>query len=393
MTVETPGSQSALREANQRRVIHAVRAAGALTQAEIARTTGLSAATVSNIVRELRDIGTVMVTQVSSSGRRAQSVSLAKATGLLLGVEISPSWLRAVLCDHDHRVIAEESIDYDAAQSVDRGLRRTEWLVTTLLRQARVDRHSVRGVGVSLPGPVDATSGQLFAPASLPTWQDADIAYDLSDRIGLPVFVDNDANAAALGELVWGAGQGVSDLVYVKLSMSVSAALVLRGGLYPGAAGLAGQIGHITVDEQGRICRCGNRGCLETYIGGPALLEALATSHGAMGLRDVINRALDGDPGCRRVLHDAGRHLGVALAGLVNLVNPEVIVVGGQLAKVGHIITDPLQAALERCAIPSAAASVRIRLGVLDAHADVIGALAVAEERHAEAEGLAVSVR
>ena len=93
------------------------------------------------------------------------------------------------------------------------------------------------------------------------------------------------------------------------------------------------------------------------------------------------------------MLHDAGRHLGVALAGLVNLVNPEVIVVGGQLAKVGHIITDPLQAALERCAIPSAAASVRIRLGVLDAHADVIGALAVAEERHAEAEGLAVSVR
>ena len=117
-----------------------------------------------------------MVTPVSSGGRRAQSVSLARATGLLLGVDIGPSRLRAVLCDHDHRILAEETIDYDAAQSVERGLRRTEWLVTTLLRQARVDRNSVRGVGVSLPGPVDAQSGELFAPASLPEWQGADVA-------------------------------------------------------------------------------------------------------------------------------------------------------------------------------------------------------------------------
>ena len=199
MTVETPGSQSALREANQRRVIHAVRSAGSLTQAEIARTTGLSTATVSNIVRQLRSGGTLMVTPTSSGGRRAQNVSLARATGLLLGVEIGTARLRAVLCDHEHRVLAEECIEYDVAQSAERGLRRTEWLVSTLLRQNRIDRNSVRGVGVSVPGPLDADSGQVAHPSPLPLWRGADIAEDLGDRLGLPVFLDNDANGDEIG--------------------------------------------------------------------------------------------------------------------------------------------------------------------------------------------------
>jgi len=180
--------------------------------------------------------------------------------------------------------------------------------------------------------------------------------------------------------------------VYIKVSHGVGAGLILGGELFRGSAGTAGEIGHLTIDENGPVCRCGNRGCLETYIGADALRDALVTSHGPMGLRDIIGRALDGDPGCRRVLGDAGRHLGVAVAGLVNLVNPEVIILGGQLSKVGSIITDPMLAALERCAIPSAAASVTLRRPELDADADVVGALAVAEARQAAAEGLMVAV-
>lgn len=384
MTVETPGSQGALREANQRRVIHAVRSAGSLTQAEIARTTGLSTATVSNIVRELREIGTVMVTPTSSGGRRAQSVSLARATGLLLGVEISSSRLHAVLCDHDHRVLAEESIRYNAAQSVDRGLRRTEWLVTTLLRQARVDRTSVRGVGVSLPGAVDSGSGELMAPALFPDWQGTDIAGELTDRLGLPVAVDNDANTAALGELVWGAGRGVTDLVYLKLSTDVSAALVLRGVLYPGATGLAGQIGHITVDEQGRICRCGNRGCLETLVGGASLLDLLPagwTTAQPPDLEDLVEAAVAGDLGCRRIVADAGRAVGVATAMLCNVLNPRRIVVGGELAEAGELLLQPLRETMTRQTLPTAAAHIGVASAELGARASALGSVALLERR------------
>ena len=114
----------------------------------------------------------------------------------------------------------------------------------------------------------------------------------------------------------------------------------------------------MTIDEDGPICRCGNRGCLDTFVGAQAVLGALRGSHGALTLRDVITRALDGDPGCRRVLEDSGRHIGVAVAGVVNLLNPEVVCLGGQVARVGEIILQPMREAIERCAIPSAAASV-----------------------------------
>ncbi len=383
MTVETPGSQSALREANQRRVIHAVRTAGALTQAEIARTTGLSAATVSNIVRELREVGTVLVTPTSSGGRRALSVSLARATGLLLGVEIGTARLRAVLCDHDHQVLTEESIAYDTGQSAERGLRRTEWLVTTLLRQARVVRTSVRGIGISLPGPIDAFSGELAAPAVLPAWQGTDIAAALTERFGRPVFVDNDANAAALGELEWGAGRGVPDLIYLKLSTNVSAALVLRGSVYPGAAGLAGQIGHITVDEQGRICRCGNRGCLETLVGAASLLDLLPSGWTSRNpdLSTLVDAAVRGDLGCRRIVADAGRAVGAATAMLVNVLNPSRIVVGGELAEAGELLLSPLRETLHRQTLPRSAASVVVTLAELGERAVALGAVALLERR------------
>jgi predicted NBD/HSP70 family sugar kinase len=381
MAVETPGSQSALRESNQRRVIHAVQSAGSLTQAEIARTTGLSAATVSNIVRELRSTGTLTVTPTSSGGRRAQSVSLARVTGLIVGVEIGAARLWAVLCNHDHEVLAEESIRYDAASSVERGLRRTDWLVSTLLRQARVDRSAVRGVGVGVPGPIDAVSGQVAAPALLPAWHGTEVAAELSDRLDLPVFVDNDANAAALGELVWGAGQGVSDLVYLKLGTGVGAALVLGGDVYPGAAGFAGEIGHITVDEQGRICRCGNRGCLETLVGGPYLVDLLPAGHpaGTPGLHMLVGAAIAGDLGCRRVVADAGRAVGAAAAILCNVLNPTRVVVGGELADAGDLLLNPIRETLQRQALPSAAAGVEVVPAQLGERAIALGAVAHVE--------------
>jgi predicted NBD/HSP70 family sugar kinase len=381
MVVETPGSQSALREANQRRVIHAVRSAGSLTQAEIARSTGLSAATVSNIVRELRSVGTVTVTPVSTGGRRAQSVSMARITGLLVGVEIGPGALRAVLCDHDHHVQAEESIPYDTSGSVQRCLRRTEWLVETVLRQARVDRRAVRGVGVAVPGPVNAGRGSVADPALLPGWLDTDVAGSLRDGLDLPVFVENDANAAALGELNWGAGVGVSDLVYLRLSDGVGAALVVGGRLYAGADGFAGEVGHITVDEHGRICRCGNRGCLETLVGGTHLVDLLPGRPGTVrDLPTLVRVAVDGDPGCRRVVADAGRAVGAVVSMLCNVLNPRRVVVGGTLADAGDVLLNPIRDTLVRQTLPASAGRVAVVGAALGERAIALGAVAVVEQ-------------
>ncbi len=373
-----PGSQASLREANRQRVLEALRDQGAMTQVEIAGFTGLSPATVSNMVKELDSAGVVDLAPSIRNGRRATLVSLTTGSTLVAGIAFGDRDVRVALGTGPRDVIGRQRMPLPADHAADEGMDRASRLLLDLVEKAGKTMSDVRGVGVGLPGPVDSVSGQVGSEGILPGWRGVAVADEMGGRIQAPVLVDNTANLAALGELRCGALQGVQDGVYIKLSHGVGCGLILNGELFRGAAGTAGEIGHLTIDENGPVCRCGNRGCLETYIGARGLLEALAASHGPLSLRDVISRARAGDAGCRRVLEDAGRHLGVAVAGLVNLVNPEVIVLGGQLAKVGSIITTPMRASLERCAIPSAAASVVVRFGQLDTDADVVGALVAA---------------
>jgi predicted NBD/HSP70 family sugar kinase len=373
-----PGSQASLREANRQRVLEALRDQGAMTQIEIAGFTGLSPATVSNMVKELDSAGAVELEPSIRNGRRATLVSLAVGNTLVAGIAFGDRDVRVALGTGPRDIIGRQRMPLPADHAADEGMDRASRLLLDLVEKVGKTMADVRAVGVGIPAPVDSVSGQVGSEGILPGWRGVAVADEMQGRLQAQVMVDNTANFAALGEQRCGALQGVQHGVYIKLSHGVGAGLILGGELFRGAAGTAGEIGHLTIDENGPVCRCGNRGCLETYIGARGLLDALAASHGPLSLRDVILRALDGDAGCRRVLEDAGRHLGVAVAGLVNLVNPEVIVLGGQLSRVGSIITKPMRASLERCAIPSAAASVVVRTGELDTDADVVGALAAA---------------
>jgi predicted NBD/HSP70 family sugar kinase len=381
-TAPMPGSQSALRRANQLRVLRAVRTAGALTQAEIARGTGLSAATVSNIVRELREAGTVVVSPTYSGGRRAQRVELARHAGIAVGVDFGVSHLRVALSDLGDRIVAEETIAYDVAASAERGMRRAVWLVETLLAQARVDRSEVIGVGVGVPGPVDAATGEIDTATIMTGWAGVRPAEELRGRLGIPVHVDNDANLGALGEMVGGAGRGCGHLVYLKLSNGVGAGIVADGRLYRGAGGIAGEIGHITVDARGPVCRCGNRGCLETLVGGPYLLQMLPRPVGRdeppPTLLSVIASAMAGDPGCRRILSDAGRALGSGVAILANLFNPRLVILGGELAQAGDLLVQSIRQTAELGAIPGAVRGLQVVRGKLDERAQIVGALTLA---------------
>ncbi len=360
-----------------RRVLRAVRAADSLTQAEIARSTGLSAATVSTIVRELQASALVVVTP-TAKGRRAQSVSLSQLSGLAIGIEMGQEHLRGAICDMGYRVLIEENIDYDIAQSPEEGLLKVVWLVRTLMEQARVDRRRVRGVGVSVPGPLDPVTGGVRSVTLVPHWQGVDITEELSSRVGLPVQLITDVNAAALGELACGASRCTAEMMYIQLSTSVEAALVIRGEVYPGSSGLAGQFGHITVDESGQVCRCGNRGCLETVVGGPHLLDLLPgpPARELSTLPGLVKAALGGDLGSRRVIGDAGRAVGTAAAMLCNVLNPRQIVLGGELAQAGELLLDPIRQVLHRRTLPAAVELVEVRCGELGVRAAVVGALA-----------------
>ncbi|MER6218271.1 MULTISPECIES: ROK family transcriptional regulator [unclassified Streptomyces] len=376
--MQTPGSQSSLHRANLERVVRAVRLAGSLTQAEIARTTGLSAATVSNIVRELKEGGTVEVTDTSAGGRRARSVSLSGDAGIVIGVDFGHTHLRVAVGNLAHQVLAEESEPLDVDASWVDGFDRAEALVGRLVAQIGVARDKVIGVGLGVPGPIDVESGTLGSTAILPGWAGINPRQELSQRLGVPVHVDNDANLGALGELVWGSGRGVRDLAYIKVASGVGAGLVINGQIYRGPGGTAGEIGHITLDESGPVCRCGNRGCLETFAAARYVLPLLQGSHGPeLTMEKVVELAREGDPGCRRVITDVGRHVGSGVASLCNLLNPSRIVLGGSLAEAGELVLAPIRESVGRYAIPSAARQLSVLTGSLGARAEVLGALAL----------------
>src|SRR5918996_1895941 len=244
-------------------------------------------------------------------------------------------------------------------------LRVIDALRDELLIEAGVDEARVIGAGMCLPGPIHRPTGVVGSTAILPGWVGVAAAEEMHRRLELPILVDNDANLAALAEAAFGAGRDAKDLVYLMISSGIGAGLVLNGRLYRGAEGLAGELGHVLVDADGPVCRCGNRGCLETVAGTDALADLLRRSHGdGLDGRTIVRLAREGDLGCRRVIADAGRAIGKAAATLVNVLNPELLIVG-------------VRESLGRSALPTAVEAATVVAGTLGDRAEVLGAIAL----------------
>ncbi|HEY6031534.1 MAG TPA: ROK family protein, partial [Gaiellaceae bacterium] len=206
------------------------------------------------------------------------------------------------------------------------------------------------------------------------------------------VEMDNDANVGALGEVAYGAGRGLQDVVYVKVATGLGAGLVLGGRLHTGSIGIAGEIGHVTVDPDGALCACGNRGCLQTVAAAPHLLAQLRVAHrGEVTLRDLLDLVAAGDWAARRAVADSGRAIGRVLGDICNCLNPQAIIVGGELSAAGEPLLAGIREGIDRHALPSAAEAVEVRPGMLGDRAEVLGALSlvIADSERLRSVGLA----
>ncbi|MEV0645856.1 ROK family transcriptional regulator [Phytomonospora sp. NPDC050363] len=369
---------------NTSRVARALRESGPSTRAELVTRTGLSRPTVSAALVELIDGGLAAEESKASAqatgGRRAAVVSLTRKTGLAVGVDIGRRHVRVAVADLGQRILTERSepLDRDADDRPAQVLDHTASMVDDALADVGAVRGDIVGVGLGIPVPL-TRAGVLGSPTLLPAWADLAPAAELSARLGVPVHADNDANLGALGEQRWGAGRGTKVFVYVKLATGVGAGLVFDGVLFRGITGTAGELGHITLDAHGPVCQCGNRGCLELYVGGRALLDHARHTHPTLtSLSDLTALAAEGDLRLRRLLNDAGGHLGIALGGLVNLVNPELIAVGGELGAAAQLFLDPLRTGLSSTAMPAAAEAVHIAPATLGDRATALGGVVLA---------------
>ena len=353
------------------------------SRAELARRTGLSRSTVSTLVSDLERRGIVIerpghFAGEGQPGRPAALLALDPSAGAAVGIDFDHDRLRVAVSDLSRIVLAETStkldVDHDATGALDLAAEQ----VDRLLAELGIERDRVLGAGIALAGPIDHERGALHKGAVLPGWVDVDAATELESRLGTPVYVDNDANLGALAEVTLGAGRKARFAVFVSIGSGIGAGMVVDGRPYRGAHGTAGEIGHVVVDPQGPLCRCGNRGCLETLASTQALLALVqASREGDWTVRDIIDAALEGDAGCRRAISDAGQLVGGVVAGLINLFGPEMVVIGGDLGEAGDLLLDPLREAVQRDALPEAANGLEIVAGELGERANMLGALAL----------------
>jgi predicted NBD/HSP70 family sugar kinase len=371
-----PGSLEALRERNRAVVLHALRRSGAVSRAELARRTGLSRSTISSVVADLVAAGVAAEGDASlpeGVGRPGVPVTLNAAAGAAVGIDIGAPVGRVVVADLGHDVLAEDTFELAADLPLDAVLDAIASAVRAALDAAGLPAARLIGAGLAIPGPVDRATGRLGESTAIASLAGIDLGRAVSRRLGVPVHCENDANACAVAEVAWGAGAGAADVVYLKLSRGIGAGLILDDRLYGGAIGTAGEIGHTTRTAEGELCRCGNRGCLETTAG----TDAIARRAGQADIAAVIARADAGDVASRRALRDAGSEIGQAAAMICNVLNPRRIVIGGELAAAWPHLEASFRAALDRAAMHVAAAAAEVVPAALGSRAEALGALAL----------------
>ncbi|MEH3054241.1 MAG: ROK family transcriptional regulator [Patulibacter minatonensis] len=385
MTAKADSQRLSTRNRNRLQVLDALRSSGTASRADLARKTGLSRSTVSGLINDLIADGLVVdrdETQAAGAqgGRPGALLSLDRSAGTALAIDFGHTHLRVAVADLSSEILAEREQPFDVDGSAGGALDAAAELTLEVLRDAGLTPRDVIGAAMGLPGPIDRATGAVGSSVILPDWVGIHPSDEFAQRLGAPigVIVDNDANLATLGEARFGAGAGASDLVYVKVASGIGAGVMLGGRLHRGAAGSAGELGHVLHDPDGEICRCGNRGCLETVASAAPLVRLLGRRHGPdFSTAKLVELATDGDVGTRRVLVDAGRAIGRALADLSNVLGPERIIIGGDLGGAGSALLDGIRESMARFALPAVLGSVELLGASLGGRAELLGGLSL----------------
>jgi glucokinase-like ROK family protein len=359
---------------------------GRISRAEISRRAGLSRSTVSEIIGTLLPTGLVAEVGAgpSSGGRRPIVLEFQDDACFILGAELGATHVAVALTDLRGRVLRWEHRSHPVRTDPAGSRELLAALCEECSDGERKTDRPLLGIGVAVPSPVDPGRSNWLSELVLPEWKGSLGLQELGRRFGVPLLVDNDANLGALAEHWWGAGYGVDDFAYVKVATGVGSGHVIGGEIYRGATGVAGEIGHLAIDPHGKPCICGLRGCLATLVGAPALearareLRALhpgsALARGDLGIFAIETAALAGDPLALQVVEEAAGHLGIAVAGMLNLMNPSMVVVGGGLARLGELLLEPLRETVRKRTLVSSVAASELRTSKLGEQATAIGA-------------------
>ncbi|GAA2246291.1 ROK family transcriptional regulator [Rarobacter faecitabidus] len=379
-TSRDTGSQRALRLLNTRKVVDTLTRNGAQTQANLARLTGLSAGTISNIVRDLVDERRVETTSVVSSGRRSAMVSLVPDPRIVVGIDVGRTHMKVMASDTSHRVFGRRHKKFGVDQSPTDAFGQARKMIDELLDEFEIPASQLVQVGIAVPASVDPQTGRVAQGSVLPHWAGYDLTTLATEVLAVPAIVENDASLGALAQLAFGSKPTGGTVVFIKVAAGIGIGVAIDGKVYRSTSGLSGEIGHIQIFDGGDICYCGNRGCLETLASSRRIVADLAhvRQDPNVTLDDVIRGARSDDPAVRRILTEAGSALGRIVASIANIFGPDIIVVGGPVAPAGDAFLNPVVHAARQHALPAAVAQTEFMISEFGDEDEVRGACALA---------------
>ncbi len=363
------GNRDFSRALNRSTVLNTIKTHGPIARNEVARRSGLSAATVTAITSKLIADNLIFEKAPGDSrgGRRPILLALNPTGRYVVGIKLTETEAIGALTDLEATVIVKR-ISQLPSRSPEQVVATLAEVVTALMAEGHIRKKQLLGVGLGLAGIVDAQRGVLRQSPYF-GWQDLPLRQMLQDSLKVPVYLDNDVNTLTITEKWFGAGQGVDDFLTITVGRGVGLGIVVNGQFYRGISGGAGEFGHTVIDPDGPQCDCGKRGCLETFVGYPGLVRmaAEAAAHGNLpasinNVDDLLSLARDGNPAAQAVLARAGEVLGRGVANLINVLNPQCILISGEGVRMGDWLFGPMRAAIARHVMPGLSNNAQIRI-------------------------------
>lgn len=365
---------------------------------------GFSRSKASVVVANLLEQGLLTESGLltSSGGRRAEGLCLGQDSGILVGIDIGATSLDIALLKLDMSIICQHSEPADVRKGPNAVLARVRSIVLDLLRRAGANRDQVLATGLGVPGPVNFASGQLVNPPLMPGWDSYSIRDYLRDTLPSPIYVDNDVNLMAMG-VFWQLRRKLRNFLTIKVATGVGCGIICNGELHRGASGCAGDIGHIIVDDNGRQCTCGNRGCLEAEVGGPAIAEmaqeaaesgkspalrAVLDRNGHIETSDLVKASRDGDAAASAIVSKAGQNVGVMLATIVNFFNPSHVFIGGRMSDFGPLFLASIRQQVNKRSLALSTRHLEITHAPLGSQSGMIGAGVLAMHEFLRRDGV-----
>ena len=387
---------SDVRLVNRAVIFRTIREAGGISRAALAKNTGLNPATITHIVRELIHQGLIEEAgnNESSGGRPSSILRIRTQAGYIISVQLDRLYIKAMITNLDlGDKVQEQVITATPLNPIDISLSVLLDLIQSLITRSKLNHRQILGIGVCAPGPLDYHKGVLLSPPNFPGWPDTPLRQIIEQRFSLPTFLDQDANACALAEKWFGATREFDNFVYILGDGGLGGALYFAGDIQRGKNNIVGEVGHTTIDMHGPTCPCGNIGCLELYASPHAVEErirALIAEGNSSLLVNLVNGNLDlitfqaiihaaqqDDPLCRSVIREMGTALAIGVVNLVNTLDPEAVVIGGQIALTESLISDILLDRVNRFSLTRRALPPPILYTTLKQDAPIIGAFSL----------------